>query len=115
MAVIAELLKTRGLPPVHRRIILGVVAHQDLYEGRMKLLNMCGVLGAELELKLSLTALFCRERGDETIGKSIAQDARAKLLIDQDAGPVLCETRPESELKPIVDDVFGLRDALCLF
>ena len=74
VAVVAQLLETRGLPPIHRLVTLGIVAHQDLDEGGPKLLDMCAILRAELELKLSFAALFRRQRGDEAIGGRIAQD-----------------------------------------
>jgi hypothetical protein len=114
VAVVAQFLETRGLPAIHRLVILGIVAHQDLDEGGFELLDMRGVLRAELELKFGLTAFFRRHRGDQAIGGCIAQDTRAKLLIDEDAGPFLRQTSAESKLKPVIYNLFGPGDALGL-
>jgi hypothetical protein len=115
VAIVAQLLETRGLSAIHRVVILGIVAHQDLNEGRLELFDMRAILRAELELKLGLAALFHRHCGDKAVGGGIAQDTRAKLLIDKNAGLVLRQSEAEGKLKPFKNNLLGLGDALGLF
>ena len=55
---------------------------------------------AIFEVELVLPALLRRAGGDDTLGRRIAQDGGAELLVDQDAGLLLGHAAGERRRKP---------------
>ena len=71
---------------------------------------MCrGKIFAVLELELLLAALLRRAGGDETLRSRVAKDRRAKLLVHQDARPLL-RTPLATAAEAVVDHLLGRGD-----
>src|SRR5262249_34874029 len=89
MKVFGQLAQASSLAPVHRRVALRVVAHEDLAERRSELLDVARVVVAVLEIELVLAALL-RGGGDEKAPRpGVAQDRSAELLVDEETRAVL--------------------------
>src|SRR5262249_8999620 len=80
-----------------------VVAHEDLAESRVESFDMRSEVLTVLKLELFLPALFGRTRRRETVCRGIAQDSRAKLFVNEDAGLLLRDSGIERGLKTVVD------------
>ena len=65
---------------------------------------------AILEVELVLAALLGRTGGDDTLGRRIAQDRGAELLVDQDAGLVLGHAAGQRRAEAVIDDLLGAGD-----
>ena len=110
LQVVREPLQSRGLALVERPVALGVVAHQDLAEGRIEGLDMAGEVLAVLEVELVLPAFLRRTGSNDELGPGIAQDGGAELLVDQDARPVARRAAGQCREEAVVDDALGGRD-----
>ena len=64
--VVGQPLQPRGLALVQRAVAFGVVAHQDLAEGRIEGLDVAGEILAVLEIELVLPALLGRAGRDDS-------------------------------------------------
>ena len=63
---------------------------------------------AVLEVELVLAALLGRAGGDQPAGARVAQDRRAELLVDEDAGGSSFGTPlAQRRLQPVIDDLLA--------
>ena len=98
------------LAPVHLRVALRVVAHEDLAEGGQELLDVAREVVAVLEVELVLTALLRRGGGEEATRPRVAEDRGAELLVDEDARARLRHATRDGGKEAVVDDRLGRRD-----
>ena len=103
------------MSPIEVLIASRVVAHQHLAEGRVELFDVAGEVRAVLEIELVLAALLRRASGDKSLLAGVAENGRAELLIDQDAGTFLRHSACHGSLEGVVDHLFDSGNLRRLF
>src|SRR5262249_43845226 len=107
-------MQTRGLTLIESLIAFGVVADENLAEGRIESLDMGREVLAVLKLELFLPALFGRARRCETVCRGIAQNSGAKLFINENAGLLFWNSGIDGCLTAVVDHLLRLSYFVCL-
>ena len=103
-----------GLPPVHLGVAFGVVAHEDLAERRIELLDVVAELVAVLEVELVLSTLLHRHGQVEPFLLGPPGDVRTELLVNEDPAGLLGRPLVDGLLKSLEDHRLGVGDGLGL-
>ena len=107
----AQLRQPRRLACVERCVAFGVVANQDLGEGRVEGLDVAREVLAVLELELGLAGSLGRHRQDVATRLRLSRDGGAELLVDEDAGAIARGAATDRLLEAFEDESLRVADA----
>ena len=113
---VREASQPLGLPPVHLRVAVGVVANEHLREVGVVALDVGAEVIAVLEVEFLLTTLLHRHREPDAAGLDLLGNlcGASELLVDQTAGHGWIGAATQRDLEPLEDQVLAVGDPLGL-